>query len=114
MTGTMSTFPPDHGTRAAPGGGIGLACGGEVSVESMAPGTVREAPGRCRSLACDGFAESTIGPEHGGWWRGGARSANELSIELTVFAVSAGLLRWTWRHDTTLLAAHVQGPDGQA
>jgi hypothetical protein len=51
------------------------------------------------------FAEDVLYDlEHGIWWRSGAGGVFELAINLVTLAVSAGLLRWAWRHRAALLA----------
>lgn len=43
--------------------------------------------------------------EQGIWWRSGAGGVVELGINVVTLAVSLGLVTWTWRHRTALLAA---------
>jgi hypothetical protein len=42
--------------------------------------------------------------EQGIWWSSGAGGIIELGINVVTLAVSLGLLWWTWRHRTALLA----------
>ncbi|MHA3701982.1 hypothetical protein ACXR2U_07335 [Jatrophihabitans sp. YIM 134969] len=42
--------------------------------------------------------------EQGIWWRSGVGGVVEAGINVLTLAVSLGLLTWTWRHRTALLA----------